>query len=324
MKSTFTVLSVCLFALVSLPLTAQTVDRKDNGAFQVKKNVLVTDETGAKFGDLKAEDLKLKEDGAEQEISALSVKTSPLYLEIVLDDSGSMASEKEKTIAAAKFIVQNLEPDSQVQIVRFGSPNIRVASDWTPDRSLLMQYLNERPVQSGGSPIYDSIWTALDQIKLAKSVSSDNRFAIVLISDCAENGSSHNLSDLLDELNNADVPLFTVALTEQLQQLARSYGQFSQLETLMKKVEQVPYDSALTSGGSVYFPQKGDNAKLPISESLKGLPDELRAQYRLTFTPKNQNHDGKERNLRIDIGDAFPWKKLNVAVKQTYVVPSLK
>ena len=80
---------------------------------------------------------------------------------------------------------------------------------------------------------------------------------------------------------------------------------------------------APASGGSVYFPRKGENAKLPVSESLKGLAIELQSQFVLTYTPTNQARDGKERNLRIEVVETLDDKRL-AAIKETHVVTLAK
>ena len=119
MKMMAVVLSVCLLAFNSASTNAQAIDPKSREAFQVRKNVLITDMTGARLSDQNIEDLKLLEDGSEQKITALSPIAGPLHLVIVIDDSGSMISEKANVAAVGKFIVENLEPNAQVQIVRF-------------------------------------------------------------------------------------------------------------------------------------------------------------------------------------------------------------
>jgi hypothetical protein len=133
-----------------------------------------------------------------------------------------------------------------------------------------------------------------------------------------EGGSLRRRDDLLDELKNTDVPLFTVMLTDQFDRYANS-GANPRMEELMKRLERFPHDSALASGGSAYFPRKGDNAKLPLSETLKDLTAELWSQFVLTYTPTNQRRDGKQRNLQIEVPDTLDNIKRVVRIKQTYV-----
>jgi VWFA-related protein len=319
MKLTAIVLAACLLAFNSASTRAQAIDPKGGEVFQVKKNILITDLTGARFGDQNIEDLKLSEDGAEQKITALSPNLGPLHLVIVIDDSGSMASQKANVVAVGKFIVQNLEPNAQVQIVRFPSPErIRVVNEWTSDKSLLFKFFDEGPPPSGGSPIYDGVWTALDQIKEAKTMPDEKRFAVVLISDCEEGGSLHKREELLDELNKTNVPLFTVMLTDKFDRFPSSASNL-RMDGWMKHYERFPHDSALSSGGSAYFPRKGDNAKLPLAETLKDLTAELWSQFVLTYIPTNQTRDGKERRLRVGGADTLDGIKRVVRIKETYV-----
>jgi VWFA-related protein len=316
MKLMATILAACLLAFNSASTPAQALNPGSGEAFQVKKNVLITDTTGARFSDQDIEDLKLSEDGSEQKITALSSNRGQLHLVIVIDDSGSMISQKANVAAVGKFIVENLEPNAQVRIVRFPSP--RVVNEWTSDRSVLLKLFDEAARAGGSSPVYDGVWTALDEIKVAKAPGDEKRFGIVLISDCMEGGSLRRRDDLLDELKNTNVPLFTVLLTNQFDRYANS-GANPRMEELMKRLERFSHDAALASGGSSYFPRKGDNAKLPLSETLKDLTAELWSQFVLTYTPTNQTRDGKERNLRLEAADTSDNIKRVMRIKETYV-----
>lgn len=321
MKLMATVLAACLLALNTVSTPAQAINPKSGEEFQVKKNVLITDITGARFGDQNLEELKLWEDGSEQKITSLSPNTAPLHLVIVIDDSGSMSSQRTNVVAVGKFIVQNLEPNAQVQIVRFPSlERIRVVNEWTADKTALLKLFDEVPrIGGGGSPIYDGVWTALDQVKTAKATLGEERFAVILISDCEEGGSAHGQNELLDELNRTGVPLFTVMLSDQYARFSRGVPS-PQMDELSKRLERFSHDSALASGGSAYFPRKGDNAKLPLAETLKDLTAELWSQFVLTYTPSNQNRDGKERKLRIDSADSMNGVKRVLRMKETFVV----
>jgi hypothetical protein len=140
-----------------------------------------------------------------------------------------------------------------------------------------------------------------------------------LISDCIEGGSLRRRDDLLDELKKTNVPLFTVLLTDQFDRFANS-GANLRMDELMKRLERFSHDAALASGGSAYFPRKGDNAKLPLAETLKDLTAELWSQFVLTYTPTNQTRNGKQRKLRIDVANTFDNSKRVVRIKETYVV----
>lgn len=313
------VLMAGLLAFTVVSTNSQAQDLNGREPFQVERNVLIKDVTGAKLADQRLEDVKLWEDDTEQTITALSANSSPLYLQIVMDDSGSMGRQRANMTAIAKFIVENLETGSQVQIVRLGvTERIRVANDWTADKLLLLNALDEKPRAGWGSPIYDGVWTALDQIKTAKELPGDKRFAVVLISDCAESGSSHTANELMTELKDVDVPLFTVVLVEMLNRFGVPEPRF---EEMMRRFEKFPHDTALASGGSVYFPRKGDNARLPLSETLKSLVIELQSQFVLTYTPTNQARDGKERKLRLELAETYAYDgKHTAAIKETHLV----
>src|SRR5687768_12957915 len=86
----------------------------------------------------------------------------------------------------------------------------------------------------------------------------------------------------------------------------------------MKHLERFSHDPALASGGSAYFPRKGENAKPPLAETLKDLRAELWSQFVLSYTPTKQIREGKQRNLRIEVAYTFDNIKRVVRIKETY------
>jgi Ca-activated chloride channel family protein len=312
MKWMFTATAACLLALSGASTQAQNSDQKAEKPFQVKKNVFIPAITT--IDELKIEALKLFEDDAEQAITGFSNDPSQLYLEIVIDDSGSMSAQRDQVKAVGKFVIQNLSSESQVQVIRFASHDkIQTLNEWSSDKSLLAGKVDEASYGSGDSPIIDSLLTALDEIKKTRELPGEKRFAIVLISDCGEGGSRHSETELMQELAKANVPVFVIGLIPQFE----GY----RMQEYELTIERFAHRSALASGGSVYFPLKGDNAKLPLTESLDPLAAELRSQYVVTYTPTNQAANGKERKLRIDITDTLEGFKRQAVLKPTYVVP---
>ena len=323
MKWTFTLIVVSAIALFGISPSAQNISSKDSDVFQVYRNVRITNPDGKKINNITLDDLKVWEDGNEQRPLSFTANTSPLLLEIVLDDSGSMTSQMKHMIDIAKFIVENLEQGTYVQFVRFGNlDRVKLANEWTSDKQLLLKDLDERRGQGANSPVHDGVWIALDQLKQAKQANNnDARAAIVLISDCMEGGSSRNQQELFEELKKSDIPLFVVAMTEALESPNLPVSK-TQVDMPMSIIERFAHTSALLSGGSVYLPRKGDNAKLPLAESLKDLVTELRSQYVVTYVPTNQDRNGKERSLRIALADHVSSDKRIVSAKTTYVVPA--
>ena len=324
MKWTFTLIALGAVALFGISATAQKTSPKAEEVFQVKRNILVTDAAGAKLFDLNVEDLKISEDGSEQKPVNFTANTSPLLLEIVLDDSGSMASQMKHMIAIAKFIVENLEQDTHVQIVRFGNlERVKLENEWSSDKQLLLKELDERRSQGMNSPVHDGLFVAIDQLKQAKLINNDARAAIILISDCMESGSTRNQGELFEELRKSDIPLFVVAMTDSYDLPNQAFVK-ALADKQTKVIELFAHTSALLSGGSAYFPRKGDNAKLPLTETLKDLVTELRAQYVMTYVPTNQNRDEKERKVSIALSDSIYGDKRVGTFKQTYLVPAQK
>lgn len=134
-----------------------------------------------------ATSMRVFEDGVERRIQAFSGPGDPVSLCMVIDVSGSMKSNHEEVADAAKQLVKNLPPGSEVMVVAFNKkPDL--ASPFTPAKDFDLSLFDQM----------HSLWhSALDDsvIFAEQYFVQHARYrirALVLISDGGENASKRS------------------------------------------------------------------------------------------------------------------------------------
>jgi len=105
-------------------------------------NVLVLDAKGHAVSGLTREDFLVTEDGKPQEVGAFALGDStnlPRSIVLIIDYSGSMRPFIETSVAAAKVLVNQLNPRDRMALV---TDDVELLVDFTSDRELLKKRLD--------------------------------------------------------------------------------------------------------------------------------------------------------------------------------------
>src|SRR5690606_6112775 len=92
----------------------------------------------AAFVEVTAEDLRVVEDGVEQQVQVFHEAVDPVSIVLALDSSGSMKPAAEGAKAAAEAFVAAVRPEDRLSLVTFAD-SVEVAHDLTKERSWSMQ-----------------------------------------------------------------------------------------------------------------------------------------------------------------------------------------
>ena len=106
-----------------LALAGSTYAQFTSGVNLVEVYATVTDQRGAPVRDLTAADVRIREDGSPQTITAFTAGDFPLAVAIGLDRSFSMgrASRLDTAKSAARAFIDALKPADQVMVIAIGS-----------------------------------------------------------------------------------------------------------------------------------------------------------------------------------------------------------
>jgi hypothetical protein len=105
--------------------------------------------------------------------------TTPLYISLILDASGSMSRARDDMVSAAASAVQNAPDNAMISLAKFNE-QFTTLSVFTDDRNRIINTLGEvQPVDLNGTCLYDAVYAALENM----SEQPEGRRAIVLFTD---------------------------------------------------------------------------------------------------------------------------------------------
>src|SRR3989440_10740443 len=150
----------------------------------MRVNASVTDRNGRALPGMRDADFSVYEDGAERKIVNVTPTTEPFNLVLLLDVSGSVEERIDFIRKAARDFLNTASPQDRISIIAFHD-DIKIISDFTTDRRLLSQKLDELDA-GGATALYDALaYTLVDTLKPLRG----ERTAIVIMSDGDDNKS---------------------------------------------------------------------------------------------------------------------------------------
>jgi Ca-activated chloride channel homolog len=266
--------------------------------------VSVIDKEGYPFSGLTQEHFRVYEDRVMQDISFFKQEDVPLTIGLVLDTSGSMRYEFDQLRTAALTLVQESNAEDETFIVTFGSrPNL--AQNFTFDIRDLSASLNRVQVQ-GTTSLYDAVMFAANHIEKG----FHGKKALIVISDGEDNNSLYKLEEVLEQIRESKMILYTIGLTSH---------EVVFLDTWLFKASarKVMEQFAKVTGGRSFFPR----SMAKVEEICRTIARDLRNQYTLGYRPSNTNLDGSWRKIRVQVDPPAGTPKLRVHNKQGYYAP---
>jgi Ca-activated chloride channel homolog len=241
-----------------MALTGSTYAQFTSGVNLVEVYATVTDQRGAPVRDLTAADVRIREDGSPQTISAFTAGDFPLAVAIGLDRSFSMGAGRTPRLdtakSAARAFIDALKPADQVMVIAIGSETSVVAPLSTNHEAALAAI--DRLDAWGTTPLYDAMAGALDAIQSAKG-----RRALIVLSDGTDRYSDTSAAALVDQVRRRDVLVYPVAIGSERPAV------FAELAT--------------ASGGRSFF----QTDPRELSATLTSIANDLRSQYLLGYAP---------------------------------------
>jgi Ca-activated chloride channel family protein len=263
----------------------------------------VTTAIGASVTNLIKEDFRLFEDGVEQTLADFAHDDAPISIGVLFDTSGSMQNKMQKSSEAAAAFFRTAGAEDEFFLVKF-SGKARLTVPFTPDSGeLYREIVHTKP--AGQTSLLDAIHLALAHMKTARNL----RKALVVVSDGGDNWSRHTVRQVKNVLIESDVQVYAMGIFD-----SNYYVKHTPEE---RRGPQLLSELAEQSGGR-HFPV--DNLDdLPAIASRIGR--ELRDQYVLGYYSTNAAHDGKYRQVKLNLATPGGASVLRAYYRQGYYAP---
>ena len=245
--------------------------------------VTVTDPLNRFVTGLEKENFRLFEDKAEQQIMQFSSEDAPLSVGIVFDCSGSMGNKLEKSRQAVAQFFKTANPDDEFFLVEF-SDRADLAIKFTTSLEEIQNRLTFTQ-SKGKTALLDAVYLALHHMKKAKNP----RKALLVISDGGDNNSRYTETEIKNLVREADVQIYAIGIFEPAATRSRTAEELGGPSLLSEIAEQT---------GGRHFPVENLNELPNIAEKI-GI--ELRNQYIIGYSPKNQDRNGKYRRVQVKL-----------------------
>ncbi len=247
---------------------------------------------------LEKNDFELSEDGSAQTIAYFSQDgNEPLSLGVAVDTSISQERLLSTEQQAAKgFVGSVLQRGDQGFVMSFdvdvkllrdftnATPELEHAIDSAAINATGKSILPDTGSATGGTHLYDAVYLAANELMKARV----GRKVLVLVTDGEDQGSQVGLQKTIEAAENADVIVYSIVVSdpEFYTLLGASYHGSASVRKLARE-----------TGGRTIRVKSLDQ----IGEAFQQIAGELRAQYRLGYTPLNLRHDGSFRRIQVKV-----------------------
>jgi len=289
-------------------------------------NVLFTaqDHSRRLLTDLKQADVRIMEDGRQQEITAFSRQVDlPLSLAILIDVSVSQQRTlPEEKSAAMAFLETVMRPaKDEVCVISF-TGETTLEQGMTNNLARLRRSIErvqfvppsgyigggviagtppisgDNQAIAGSTAIWDAIWVTSDEI--LGPAPEKTRRAIILVTDGENTSGKKKLDDAVQAALRSEAIIYSVGIGDNF---------YSGVDKgSLNKISE-------RTGGRAYFPRD----ERELREAFQQIQEEMRSQYLIAYEPSNQNRDGAFRKINIELTNQQLQKdKVKVTHRQGY------
>lgn len=275
---------------------------------RVRLPITVTDKKGQFVPGLTKNDFVILEDRVPQTIETFSddlSQTTPLYVAVLMDTSGSTAGKlKFQQESAMNFIQTVIKPRKDRVLFATFDDEINLMQDFTDKLDLLDKAVYSVKKVGTHTALFDAIWQFCDE----KMRSVPGRRVLLVVTDGEDTYSRANIRDAVDIAQRTETTIFAISTKAGF--LATVPG--VEAGQVSDKKDKDLQTLAEETGGVAFF--TGD--MLSLERSFTKISKELRAQYLVTYNPTNKSYDGSFR--KIDVKLAEGRGELRVRTKRGY------
>lgn len=282
---------------------------------------------GLYITDVRPEEIKIYEDGVEQEVAYFGISKKPFTVAVVIDTSNSAEFKIEQIRSAAKRFVEKLTPEDTVMVMTFDN-RPRVLAEPTKDRATIYRAI-DRARFGGGTALYD----AVDRVINRHLNKIEGRKAAVIFTDGVDTTSRNRYDTTLRDAEESGTIFFpiyfnTFSLPTNINGgnigtggLGGLGGIGSVLQTQGSTAAEYDFGKSYLESLASYTGGRMFDATRTyrgLERSFENIAEELGRQYNLAYYPLDEGEIGDRKRIRVRV----LRQKLVVRARDSYVVGS--
>ena len=294
------------------PKNREEVPQDSDEVIKVETNLTnifftAADKSKRFISNLKAEDIRVLEDGQPQEIFTFQPNIElPLSIAILIDTSISEQRTLPDEKAAAQAFLENVmrANKDEAAVVSF-TGDTTLEQGFTGNMDRLRRaidhvefvppsgYIGGGVVVNGTPPIsgtnqsiagstavWDAVWATSEE--LIGTSAEHTRRAIILLTDGDDTSSRMKMHEAIERALKADALIYAIGIGDRYT--------FNVNEGSLRKI-------AEQTGGRAYFPKH----ERDLNDAFAQIQKDLREQYLVAYSPTNKARDGSYRKIEIQV-----------------------
>lgn len=270
----------------------------------VTLHVRVIDRNNHPINKIEKGDFKVFEDGVPQPVFSFTEEEVPVIYGLAVDTSGSLRSQLNQVIDAAKTIINSNKRGDETFLERFiDRDKIENLQEFTPNKDLLLDAVDNLYVEGGQTAVIDGVYLAAEHVAEYKKGNDDDRRrrALIVVTDGEDRASFYNEIQLFQRLREEDVQIYVIGFINELD-ADKGFIRKSSREKAVTLLNRI----ASETGGRAFFPQTLSELPQVANEIVR----DLRTQYVVSYDPTNKAHDGTYRAIKVVVADVPGQKRI--------------
>ena len=270
----------------------------------VTLHVRVIDRNNHPINNIAKDDFKIFEDGVPQPIFSFTEEEVPVIYGLAVDTSGSLRSQLNQVIDAAKTIINSNKRGDETFLERFiDREKIENLQEFTPNKDLLLDAVDNLYVEGGQTAVIDGVYLAAEHVAEYKKGNDDDRRrrALIVVTDGEDRASYYNEIQLFQRLREEDVQIYVIGFVNELD-AEKGFIRKSPREKAVNLINRI----ASETGGRAFYPQSISELPQVANEIVR----DLRTQYVVSYDPTNKAHDGTYRAIKVVVADVPGQKRI--------------
>ena len=270
----------------------------------VTLHVRVIDRNNHPINNIAKDDFKIFEDGVPQPVFSFTQEEVPVIYGLAVDTSGSLRSQLNQVIDAAKTIINSNKRGDETFLERFvDRDQIENLQDFTNNKDVLLEAVENLYVSGGQTAVIDGVYLAAEHVAEYRKGNDDDhrRRALIIVTDGEDRASFYNEIQLFQRLREEDVQIYVIGFINELD-ADKGFIRKSSRDKAVNLLNRI----ASETGGRAFYPQTLGELPQVANEIVR----DLRTQYVVSYDPTNKAHDGTYRAIKVVVADAPGQKRI--------------